>query len=66
MSYHWGKHHRGYVEGLNNQIVGTDLEGMELEDIITRTYNKGNFLPSFNNAAQVDLNYVGSYSSWKH
>lgn len=53
MSYHWGKHHRGYVEKLNMQIVGTDLDGMSLEDIIILSYNKGDILPAFNNAAQV-------------
>ncbi|XP_010269875.1 PREDICTED: superoxide dismutase [Fe], chloroplastic isoform X2 [Nelumbo nucifera] len=53
LEYHWGKHHRGYVENLNRQIVGTELDGMTLEDIIIASYNKGDFLPSFNNAAQV-------------
>lgn len=51
--YHWGKHHRTYVENLNKQIAGTELEGMSLEDIVVMTYNKGDFLPPFNNAAQV-------------
>lgn len=53
LEYHWGKHHRTYVENLNKQIVGTELDGMTLEDIILATYNNGNFLPPFNNAAQV-------------
>ncbi|XP_030533089.1 superoxide dismutase [Fe] 2, chloroplastic isoform X4 [Rhodamnia argentea] len=53
ISYHWGKHHRGYVENLNMQIVGTDLDGMSLEDIIILSYNKGDILPAFNNAAQI-------------
>lgn len=53
LSYHWGKHHRGYVENLNKQITGTELDGMSLEDIIVLTYNKGDILPPFNNAAQV-------------
>ncbi|OVA12718.1 Manganese/iron superoxide dismutase [Macleaya cordata] len=53
LEYHWGKHHRTYVENLNKQIVGTELEGMSLEDIILITYNKGDPLPAFNNAAQI-------------
>lgn len=53
LEYHWGKHHRGYVENLNRQIVGTELEGMALEDIVILTYNKGDPLPAFNNAAQI-------------
>ncbi|GLT83914.1 hypothetical protein SLE2022_021780 [Rubroshorea leprosula] len=51
--YHWGKHHRTYVENLNKQISGTELDGMPLEDIIIATYNKGDMLPAFNNAAQA-------------
>nr|KJB06967.1 hypothetical protein B456_001G052700 [Gossypium raimondii]KJB06971.1 hypothetical protein B456_001G052700 [Gossypium raimondii]KJB06973.1 hypothetical protein B456_001G052700 [Gossypium raimondii] len=53
LAYHWGKHHRTYVENLNKQVVGTDLEGLSLEDIIIVTYNKGDILPAFNNAAQA-------------
>ncbi|GMP23781.1 hypothetical protein CsSME_00001256 [Camellia sinensis var. sinensis] len=53
LEYHWGKHHRTYVENLNRQIVGTELDGMTLEGIIIATYNKGDLLPAFNNAAQA-------------
>lgn len=51
--FHWGKHHRAYVDNLNKQIDGTELDGKTLEDIILITYNKGSPLPAFNNAAQV-------------
>ncbi|XP_016501180.1 superoxide dismutase [Fe], chloroplastic-like [Nicotiana tabacum] len=51
--YHWGKHHRAYVDNLNKQIDGTELDGMTLEDIILITYNRGDLLPPFNNAAQA-------------
>ncbi|GAB2295881.1 Superoxide dismutase [Fe] 2, chloroplastic [Dionaea muscipula] len=53
LEYHWGKHHRGYVENLNKQIVETDLDERSLEDIIRISYNQGNLLPTFNNAAQI-------------
>ncbi|GFQ03936.1 superoxide dismutase [fe] 2 chloroplastic [Phtheirospermum japonicum] len=51
--YHWGKHHRAYVDNLNRQIVGTELDTKMLEEIILLTHNKGDLLPPFNNAAQV-------------
>lgn len=51
--YHWGKHHRAYVDNLNKQIVGTELDTKTLEEIILATYNNGDLLPPFNNAAQV-------------
>lgn len=55
MEYHWGRHHRTYVENLNKQIEGTELDGMALEDVIIATYNKGNLDTVFNNAAQVRI-----------
>ncbi|KAJ9163988.1 hypothetical protein P3X46_023607 [Hevea brasiliensis] len=53
LEYHWGKHHRAYVDNLNKQIVGTELDSMPLEDVVIVTYNKGDMLPAFNNAAQA-------------
>ncbi|KAI7725268.1 hypothetical protein M8C21_026066 [Ambrosia artemisiifolia] len=53
LEYHWGKHHRGYVNNLNKQIEGTELDEKSLESIILASYNKGDILPSFNNAAQI-------------
>ena len=35
MEIHHGKHHNGYTNNLNNAIVGTDLEGKSIEDILT-------------------------------
>ncbi len=48
ISYHYGKHHAGYVNKLNNLIEGGDYEGKPLEYIIK--YASGGI---FNNAAQV-------------
>ncbi|XP_065872015.1 superoxide dismutase [Fe], chloroplastic isoform X2 [Euphorbia lathyris] len=53
LEYHWGKHHRAYVDNLNKQIVGTELDEMSLEDVVVISYNRGDFLPAFNNAAQA-------------
>ncbi|CAH9110694.1 unnamed protein product [Cuscuta epithymum] len=51
---HWGGHHRGYIEALNKQLGKNDvLYGYTLEELIKVTYNNGNPLPEFNNAAQV-------------
>nr|BAO18766.1 chloroplastic Fe-superoxide dismutase [Equisetum arvense] len=53
LEFHWGKHHRAYVDNLNKQIENTDYERNTLEEIVTITYNNGNPLPPFNNAAQA-------------
>jgi hypothetical protein len=48
-----GKHHRAYVDNMNKQIAGTDLEGKSLEEVVLSSWNNGNPTPVFNNAAQV-------------
>lgn len=46
---HYGKHHQGYVNKLNELIVWTPYEGKSLEEIIT----SADWWPIFNNAAQT-------------
>ncbi|KAK6160182.1 hypothetical protein DH2020_003563 [Rehmannia glutinosa] len=54
LEVHWGAHHRGYVEALNKQLAKNDiLYGCTMDELIRVTYNNGNPLPEFNNAAQV-------------
>lgn len=53
LEFHWGKHHRTYVDNLNKQTAGTDLEGKTLEEIVVASWNKGSPTPAFNNAAQI-------------
>ncbi|HEX7028926.1 MAG TPA: superoxide dismutase [Gammaproteobacteria bacterium] len=48
LEYHYGKHHRAYVNKLNDAIAGTPLENLSLEGII-----KAETGAIFNNAAQV-------------
>jgi len=53
ISYHYGKHHKAYVDNLNKLIEGTELAGLTLEDIIKRTFGKTDESAIFNNAAQA-------------
>ena len=48
LEYHYGKHHKAYVDNLNKLIAGTEFENMALEDIIRKAQGG-----MFNNAAQV-------------
>ena len=34
MEYHYGKHHKAYVDKLNELQKGTEFESMALEDIV--------------------------------
>jgi Fe-Mn family superoxide dismutase len=53
ISFHYGKHHKTYVDNLNNLVKGTDYESAPLEKIISETAGKADKAPIFNNAAQV-------------
>lgn len=48
LDFHYGKHHKTYVDKLNGLVPGTEFEGKSLEDII-KTSSGG----VFNNAAQI-------------
>ncbi len=53
LSFHYGKHHKTYVDNLNNLVKGTEYESASLEKIINETAGKADKAPIFNNAAQV-------------
>ena len=53
ISFHYGKHHKGYVDNLNRLIAGTEFAGMPLEKIVSETVGKADKTSIFNNAAQV-------------
>lgn len=48
LEYHYGKHHKAYVNNLNNLVAGTEFEGADLVDIMKKA--EGGI---FNNAAQI-------------
>jgi superoxide dismutase, Fe-Mn family len=52
LSFHYGKHHKGYVDNLNNLIKGTEYANLPLEQVITSTAGKPERTPIFTNAAQ--------------
>lgn len=48
LEFHYGKHHKTYVDNLNNLVKGTEFENASLEEIVKKS--SGGI---FNNAAQV-------------
>ena len=48
ISFHYGKHHKAYVDKLNELQKGTEFENMELEDVIKKS--SGGI---YNQAAQI-------------
>jgi len=53
IGFHYGKHHKGYVDNLNKLLAGTDFANLPLEKIITQTAGKADKTAIFNNAAQT-------------
>jgi len=52
LSFHYGKHHKTYVDNLNKLVAGTPLADESLEKIVTSTAGVADKAGIFNNAAQ--------------
>ena len=53
LDFHYGKHHKAYVDNANKLIAGTELESLSLEDIIRKTSGDAAKIGVFNNTAQI-------------
>ena len=56
IGFHYGKHHRSYVDHLNQAVTGTALASQSLEQVIRSTHGRADQVGIYNNAAQ----------SWNH
>jgi superoxide dismutase, Fe-Mn family len=52
LGFHYGKHHRAYVDNLNKAVAGTPFAAMPLEKVIAATYGISDKTAVYNNAAQ--------------
>ncbi|WP_244986048.1 superoxide dismutase [Chromobacterium violaceum] len=53
IGFHYGKHHKAYLDNLNKLIAGRDYADLPLEDILTRSFGPAGDAAVFNNAAQL-------------
>lgn len=53
IGFHFGKHHKGYLDNLNKLIPETEFADLTLEQIIMKSAGKPEKVAIFNNAAQV-------------
>ena len=44
ISFHYGKHHAGYVATLNKLIAGTPYAGLSLEEIVRTQFERYSWL----------------------
>lgn len=64
ISFHYGKHHKGYVDVLNKTLPGTEFATASLEQIIKTTAGVADKQSLFNAAAQV-WNHTFYWNSMK-
>ena len=53
ISFHYGKHHKAYVDKLNELIEGTAYAELSLEDIVKKSAKDAKAKKIFNNAGQA-------------
>ena len=53
LSFHYGKHHQGYVNTLNKLAQGTPFAGKPLEEVVRSAAGQAASAAIFNNAAQI-------------
>ncbi|KAF6252922.1 iron-superoxide dismutase [Scenedesmus sp. NREL 46B-D3] len=53
LEFHYGKHHQAYLDNMNKQVAGSNMESKSLEEVVLESWNSGSPTPVFNNAAQV-------------
>jgi Fe-Mn family superoxide dismutase len=64
IGFHYGKHHRAYVDNLNKLLEGSDMVGKPLEEIVKATRGDATAVALFNNAAQ-DWNHNFYWNSMR-
>ncbi len=64
ISFHYGKHHKAYVDNLNNLVKGKPFEKMSLEEVVRAAAKDPAGQGIFNNAAQV-WNHTFFWNSMK-
>jgi len=52
LGFHYGKHHKAYVDNLNKAVAGSSLADQSLEQLITGSYGVVDRTAVYNNAAQ--------------
>lgn len=53
ISFHYGRHHKGYYDNVLKMVEGTEFVGQTVEAIVRTTYGNPSRAALFNNAAQL-------------
>jgi superoxide dismutase len=63
IGFHYGKHHKTYIDALNKLVDGTELADQSLEAVVRATAGKADKAKIFNNAAQA-WNHARFATEW--
>lgn len=53
LKFHYGKHHKGYVDKLNELVQGTPFADMPLDEVVKQTAHDADTVEIFHNAGQA-------------
>ncbi len=53
IGFHYGKHHKGYVDNLNKLLASSEMSELSLEKIVMASAGQADKMAIFNNAAQI-------------
>ncbi len=53
VAFHYGKHHKGYVDNLNKLVAGTEFADLPLQELITVKASRSDTVAILNNAGQA-------------
>lgn len=53
IGFHYGKHHKAYLDNLNKLVAGTPMADMTLDEVVMASAGAADKTAVFNNAAQV-------------
>lgn len=65
IGFHYGKHHKAYVDNLNKLVAGTEFADLSLLDVVKQSAGKADKAGIFNNAAQI-WNHTFYWNSLRH
>ena len=66
ISFHYGKHHKGYIDNLNKLVAGTKFAELTLEKIIASTAGKAGKTGNADSPLTMGMKPMLNIDVWKH
>ena len=66
ISFHYGKHHKGYIDNLNKLVAGTKVTELTLEKIIASTAGKAGKTANADSPLTMGMKPMLNIDVWEH